>query len=114
MTSKRIRSGSIAANADSYIGMFGDLFYDPLSSVLRCSDGVTPGGVIMTGGNSSSSPAFVAPTFSDQTQTRTNLGLGSIATQNANAVAITGGTLTGVNVGSTVSTPTSANPMAIS
>ena len=38
------------------------------------------------------SPTFQAPTFNDPATTRTNLGLGTMATQNANAAAITGGT----------------------
>lgn len=35
-------------------------------------------------------------TFSDATQARTALALGSMATQNSNAIAVTGGTLSGV------------------
>lgn len=38
----------------------------------------------------------VAPIFTDQSGSRTALGLGTMATQNANAVAITGGTLAGI------------------
>lgn len=38
----------------------------------------------------------VAPVFTDQPGSRTALGLGTMATQNANAVAITGGTITGI------------------
>ncbi|SFE77662.1 tail fiber domain-containing protein, partial [Thermoflexibacter ruber] len=37
----------------------------------------------------------------DATTARTNLGLGSMATQNANAVSITGGTIDGTNIGAT-------------
>ena len=38
---------------------------------------------------------------SDASTARTNLGLGTIATQNANSVAVTGGTLNGVAIGGT-------------
>lgn len=41
---------------------------------------------------------------SNATQARTNLGLGSIATQNSAAVAITGGSIEGTPIGSTVPT----------
>ena len=40
--------------------------------------------------------ALGAPTFSQPAQTRTNLGLGTVATQNAEAAAITGGSVTGL------------------
>ncbi len=43
-----------------------------------------------------------------QTAARTNLGLGSIATQGANAAAITGGNIAGASIGSAVVTPTGA------
>jgi len=55
-----------------------------------------------TNGNINFTPngtgAVVIPkvTFSEVTQARTALGLGSMATQNSNAVAITGGTVTNV------------------
>jgi hypothetical protein len=39
--------------------------------------------------------------LANTTTARTNLGLGSIATQNANAVAITGGTINGTTIGAT-------------
>lgn len=46
-----------------------------------------------------------APVFTNQSGTRTALGLGTIATQNASSVAITGGTVNGTSVGAT--TPSS-------
>jgi hypothetical protein len=39
----------------------------------------------------------------DSAINRTNLGLGSMATQDANAVALTGGSITGITLGSSVS-----------
>ncbi|MBI3218321.1 MAG: tail fiber domain-containing protein [Bacteroidetes bacterium] len=51
-------------------------------------------GVAMSGDASISNTG--ALTLTNSSATRANLGLGSIATQNANAVAITGGTITGL------------------
>lgn len=31
--------------AEDYIGVLGDCFYDPYSTLLRVSDGMTPGGI---------------------------------------------------------------------
>lgn len=42
---------------------------------------------------------------------RTNLGLGSIATQDANAVALTGGTIENATLDSTVTFPAEASPI---
>ncbi|KKU57293.1 MAG: hypothetical protein UX79_C0015G0001, partial [candidate division WWE3 bacterium GW2011_GWB1_47_11] len=76
----------------------------------------------------SSSAAFlqVANNLSDLNNTttaRTNLGLGTMATQNANAVAISGGTIDGTTVGASTAstgafttlsaTPTSTNDVTI-
>lgn len=47
------------------------------------------------------SPALNAPTFANQAQTRTNLGLGTIATQSASSIAVTGGTIDGATIGGT-------------
>ena len=38
-----------ATEAATFIGNEGDLFYDPNTASLRVSDGVTPGGVAVTG-----------------------------------------------------------------
>lgn len=36
-------------NANTFIGDSGRLFYDPTIPVLRISDGITPGGIIIGG-----------------------------------------------------------------
>jgi hypothetical protein len=46
--------------------------------------------------NGTGSVVISKVSFSDASQARTNLGLGTMATQNANAVALTGGTISGV------------------
>ena len=46
--------------------------------------------------NGTGSVVISKVTFSDQSQARTALGLGTMATQNSGAVAITGGTISGV------------------
>jgi hypothetical protein len=48
--------------------------------------------------NGTGSVVISKVTFSDQPQARTALGLGTMATQNSGAVAITGGTLSGVAI----------------
>ena len=51
MTIQKIKSGRIPGqSADSYIGNDGQLFYDESDGILRISDGVTPGGTIVSGG----------------------------------------------------------------
>jgi hypothetical protein len=66
-------------------------------------DGGTMSGIIITGGTVSglSAPVPVASGGTGSANAagaRLNLGLGSISTQNSNAVGITGGTLTGITV----------------
>lgn len=48
-----------ASNAEQFIGNEGEVFYDPTGSVLRLSDGATPGGIILGGGQSN---VWVRPT----------------------------------------------------
>jgi len=45
------------SNPEEFIGNEGEVFYDPTGNVLRLSDGTTPGGVVLGGGN-----AWVRPT----------------------------------------------------
>jgi len=40
-------------NPQTFIGGFGDLFYDPFDGILRLSDGVTLGGTPISGANAS-------------------------------------------------------------
>jgi hypothetical protein len=51
--------------------------------------------------NGTGSVVISKASFSDPSQTRINLGLGTIATQNANDVAITGGAISGVSLSGT-------------
>jgi hypothetical protein len=41
-------SRTAVANGSSYIGEAGKLFYDTADSILRMSDGVTPGGIVIS------------------------------------------------------------------
>lgn len=43
---RKLSSAVIISNAESYIGLPGEIFYD-LSGVMRISDGVTVGGIIL-------------------------------------------------------------------
>jgi len=53
-----------AATASSFIGSAGEIFYDPADGVLRLSNGIIPGGIIMAsgsgGGGISNDPTKVA------------------------------------------------------
>lgn len=60
------------------------------SSLTLTASTVSTSAQLNTGGNISVTGSI---NVSDDSTTRSNLGLGSIATQNANAVAITGGTI---------------------
>lgn len=73
-------------------------------------------GVVITGGNISNLNTPLAITSGgtgaiSASAARTNLGLGSMATQNSGTVAITGGTLSGVAI--TSSTASLSSPLAI-
>jgi hypothetical protein len=41
-------SRTAIANANTYIGEAGKLFYDSSDSILRLSDGLTPGGIVVS------------------------------------------------------------------
>src|SRR5210317_2061875 len=60
------------------------------SSLTLTASTVSTSAQLNTGGNISVTGSL---NVSDDSTTRTNLGLGSMATQNANAVTITGGTI---------------------
>jgi hypothetical protein len=54
----KIKAGQIiTVNADNYVGTEGMIFYDD-TGVLRLSDGVTPGGNIITGGGNGSGDGY--------------------------------------------------------
>jgi hypothetical protein len=51
MTIQKIKSGRIPGqSAETYVGNNGQLFYNEASGELRVSDGITPGGRIVSGG----------------------------------------------------------------
>jgi hypothetical protein len=84
-----------------------------VSGLLQANAGLTVTGTTTIGGSTlslagnTSVSVFGASLIDDATNAdaRNTLGLGTIATQNANSVAITGGTIDGTSVGST--TPSS-------
>ncbi len=103
MTTKKISARSTAADVQSYIGEFGELFYDPNSTILRISDGRTLGGNAVTNDVSGS----ILTGIFTQASAQIALGLGSLATQSNLAVNIDGGTIDGVVIGGV--TPPSGN-----
>jgi len=51
MTIQKIKSGRIPGqDVEFYVGAHGQLFYDEDTGILRISDGVTPGGTVVSGG----------------------------------------------------------------
>ncbi len=57
MTIQKIRAGRVPGqNVETYVGNDGQLFYDESTGILRISDGVTPGGTIVSGGGGSPGP----------------------------------------------------------
>jgi hypothetical protein len=48
MSTVKLHYKNIAANAATYIGEPGSIFFDPMTSQLRVGDGVTPGGHAVT------------------------------------------------------------------
>jgi hypothetical protein len=82
----------------------GDITSFGFGNALQDTGLAAAGGVITSGAwNGTAIPvAFGGTGATTATTARTNLGLGSMATQNSNAVAITGGTITGL--------PTPVNP----
>ena len=48
MSTVKLHYKNIAADADTYVGEPGSVFFDPATSQLRVGDGVTPGGHAVT------------------------------------------------------------------
>ena len=83
-----------ASSVSSFVGNYGDIFYDPATITLRISDGVTPGGRLLVGGASS------APSASDITVTpsgtiTTSTVQAALNELDAGKLAVAGGTMTG-------------------
>ena len=54
MPIQKIKSGRIiTVDATTYVGERGTIFYDESTGLLRLSDGVTPGGLLVTAGGGS-------------------------------------------------------------
>lgn len=70
MPVQKIKSGRIiTVQAQTYVGDKGIIFYDEDTPELRLSDGVTPGGILFTGGGSTSTFTLL---------TATNIRLGGV------------------------------------
>ena len=47
---QKLFTSRLPANAATFVGEEGRMFYDQSDGILRLSDGVTPGGIIVGGG----------------------------------------------------------------
>jgi hypothetical protein len=55
-TTRKIFTDNLGATvATSYIGLFGEIFYDDTTGALRLSDGTTPGGTLLASGGGGTS-----------------------------------------------------------
>jgi hypothetical protein len=102
MSTRRLSSRYTVADASSFIGTVGDLFYDPANGRIRLSDGKTPGGSIVSGSSSSNEGGLfdlnsAVASFAAYWQV-TNIVVGDtielLAPCNLAAFLITGGALT--------------------
>jgi hypothetical protein len=48
MTTRKLHYKNILAEASTYVGEVGSVFFDPATNMLRIGDGVTPGGNALT------------------------------------------------------------------
>ena len=51
MAFRKIKAGLVNSNVEQFVGEIGNLFFDITDGTLRLSDGVTPGGNIVSGGS---------------------------------------------------------------
>jgi hypothetical protein len=88
MPVQKIKSGRIiTVQAETYVGDKGTIFYDEFTPELRLSDGITPGGILFTGGGGGTGTYVLV--------TATNVRLGGIKV--GSGLSITGdGTLSAI------------------
>ena len=66
MAFRKIKAGLVHGDTEQFVGEIGNLFFDITDGTLRLSDGVTPGGNIVSGGSGGSS--YILPTASTTTK----------------------------------------------
>lgn len=62
MAFRKIKSGLVKSDVEQFIGEIGNLFFDITDGTLRLSDGLTPGGNVVSGGSGGGS--YTLPTAS--------------------------------------------------
>lgn len=109
MPVQKIKSGRIiTVQAETYVGEKGIIFYDEDTPELRLSDGVTPGGILFTGGGGTGTYVLVTATTTRLGGIKVGSGLSitgdgtlsAIATSTYVLTTATTSTLGGIIVGS--------------
>lgn len=77
------------SDATTFIGETGDIFYDPTTSVIRRSDGSTPGGIVITGSGNTGAMDHLIDDLSPALGG--NLDLNSKSITGTGTINITGG-----------------------
>ena len=66
MAFRKIKAGLVNGDVEQFVGEIGNLFFDIADGTLRLSDGVTPGGNVVSGGSGGSD--YTLPTASTTTK----------------------------------------------
>jgi len=56
MAFRKVRAGLVNSNVENFVGEIGNIFFDIGTGALRLSDGMTPGGTIVSSGGGSPGP----------------------------------------------------------
>lgn len=91
------------ADATTFVGSIGEIFYDPTTTTLRISDGSTPGGLVLNTGGSSQTISWDSGTNTLSISGGNSADLSSLTGQNTDAQTLSlSGTDLSISNGNTV------------